>query len=99
MVRLYGDGYWIQIETTYIVDWKKGLIVFCPNELDVDTRRLLHRTARQLCPVGILADRIEEEYPMFAELAELLRKGSGVGRSGKVLEADDGRPDQSQVRH
>lgn len=61
---------------------------FIPPTRDTDTTALLWKTATGECPVGVLADRIEECYPESVELAELLRKGSGVGKSGQVLEGE-----------
>jgi hypothetical protein len=100
MVDLWANHCWVRIFTNCVVVNPAGIHpVWAPKLTDIDTQAVLWKTATGECPAGVLADRIEEMYPESVELAELLRKGSGVGRSGKVLEADDGRPDQSQVRH
>lgn len=49
-----------------------------PDRNDSDTSALLWQVAVGECLAGILADRLEERYNLV-ELANLLRKGSGVG--------------------
>lgn len=51
---------------------------WAPDKGDTETATLLWQVAVGECPAGILADRLEERYDLV-ELANLIRKGSGVG--------------------
>jgi hypothetical protein len=60
-------------------------LIFRPEKDDAETEALLWAVSHNECPVGVLADRIDERYPECSELTEMLRTATGVGEKGDVI--------------